>query len=50
MDLIDRVAIIVHPKEPYLAWARSIEEDAPPVEVRANDFGTFYLTETGERE
>lgn len=48
MEQVDRVAMIVRPKEPYFAWARSLEGGSDIDEMPSNDFGTVYLVEVSD--
>src|SRR5882672_8997591 len=48
MDQIDRIAIVVKPKEPYRAWARSLEQDSPIDEMPASDLGAVYLVQVSD--
>jgi len=45
MKLVNRLAIAVTPREPYLAWARSIEDGATAVEAMGDRFTTVYLVD-----
>lgn len=46
--MLNRSAVIVRPKQPFLDWVRDVDdEDAPP--VRADDMGpTLYLVPVSE--
>jgi hypothetical protein len=48
MPDVNRVAIIVDPKEPFYSWVRSIEPDAPIDLIGPEDRGTVYLVEVGD--
>lgn len=49
MKSINRFAIVVRPKEPYLDWARSIDGGARLVRS-ADQFCSVYLAEADENE
>jgi hypothetical protein len=43
---INRVAVVVEPKEPYLAWARSLDGDDPTIDTMSREHLTsVYLIE-----
>lgn len=48
--MINRIAAVVTPREPYLSWARSLyEEGAPQIDdVPAEDLTTVFLLEEME--
>jgi len=50
MKTINRVAMIVRPKEPFLAWARSLDADAPAAVAAAGDPCSVYLADAAEDE
>jgi|SRR6185437_3291122 len=43
MDTVNRLAIVVSPLEPYLAWARATLGDPTAVEAAAESFPSVYL-------
>ena len=44
VPIINRVAIVVEPKEPYLAWARSLDGEDPTIEhMSREDLTSVYL-------
>lgn len=45
MRTINRIGIAVTPREPYMAWARSIDDRAASLEVTAEQFTSIYLVE-----
>ena len=45
MELLKRIAIVVQPKEPYLAWARSLENDSPIDTLTPGELSSLYLAE-----
>lgn len=47
METINRAAIVVGPKEPYLAWARSLETNPPIDELPFDDRTSIYLVNAG---
>ncbi len=50
MELLNRIAIVVQPKEPYLAWARSLEKDSPIDSVTPGELSSLYLAEEPEND
>lgn len=48
MRTINRIGIAVTPREPYLAWARSIDDRAASLEVTAEQFTSIYLVEASD--
>lgn len=51
MDLVDRVALLIRPKEPYWAWARARDEKAAAhVETTRERHVTVYLAETQDHK
>jgi len=50
MKTINRVAIIVRPKESFLAWARGIDADAPAAVAAAGTSCSVYLAVAAEDE
>ena len=56
VPVINRVAAVVDPKEPYLAWARALDDDEPTIDSLSREqLTSVYLIEeldddeTGER-
>lgn len=50
METVNRVAIVVAPREPYLAWAQSLEGDLTIDELPRDDWATVYLVDVhGDR-
>jgi hypothetical protein len=45
---LERLAIVVRPREPYFAWARSLEADSPIDNMTAAELSTVYLVPEGE--
>src|SRR5579862_5197989 len=45
MNLINRMAIVVRPKEPYCAWARSLADTSPIDELAPRDLCSVYLVD-----
>lgn len=45
MRTIHRIGITVTPREPYLAWARSIDDHAASLDVTAEQFTSIYLVD-----
>lgn len=44
MERVDRIAIVVKPKDPLLAWARALDGKSPTIdELLLSDLGTVYL-------
>ena len=43
MRVVNRAAIIVRPKEPYLRWAASLDEEAPDTVRGLRDKVSIYL-------
>jgi hypothetical protein len=43
MKLVNRMALVVTAKEPYYAWARSLEADSPIDRREAGAFSHVYL-------
>ena len=43
MRTINRIGISVTPREPYIAWARSIDDGAASLEIIAEEFLSIYL-------
>ena len=49
MFTINRVAVVVEPKEPYYAWARQLEDDGPSIDDLApEDRCSVFLIEWAE--
>jgi hypothetical protein len=49
MEMINRVAVLVRPKEPYLAWARQLDEEGPSIhEMAIEDLSAVYLMESAD--
>ena len=47
--IINRIAAIVEPKEPYLAWARALDGDDPSIDsLSAEDLTSVYLIDEDE--
>src|SRR5262245_53015980 len=45
MKSINRIAIAVKPRDPYLAWARAIDDRAASFELSVDEFASIYLVE-----
>lgn len=45
MRIVNRVAISVVPKEPFMAWMRAIAGNAPEADASADEFATIYLVD-----
>jgi hypothetical protein len=45
MRTINRIGIVVTPREPYMAWAKCIDDGAASLEIVAEEFTSFYLVE-----
>jgi hypothetical protein len=48
MKLVNRMAIVVRPKEPYCAWARSLDAEAPTGCMAVGAFCNVYLVDEGD--
>lgn len=49
MFAINRLAVVVEPKEPYYSWARQLDEDGPSIDDKApEDRCSVYLIEWAE--
>jgi hypothetical protein len=48
MRTVNRVAVVVSPREPFRAWARSLEDASPIDELPLADLTTVYLAEAEE--
>lgn len=46
MKSLNRLAIIVTPREPYWVWARGIDADARDAGRSPDEYSTVYLVET----
>ena len=45
MKSVNRLAIAVTPREPYLAWARAISDGSAAVDAMAESFTSVYLVD-----
>ncbi len=45
MKTINRISIVVTPREPYFTWARSIDQQAATLELAEIEFRLVYLVE-----
>jgi hypothetical protein len=44
MDVLNRAAVVLVPRAPYIEWANSFEDDGPTIDVaKARDFATTFL-------
>jgi hypothetical protein len=50
MKWVNRMAVVVRPKEPYYAWARSLEADATIDGMRSRDLAEVYLVDQRDGE
>jgi hypothetical protein len=48
MKTVKRTATVVAPKEPYYAWAPSLEPDAPIDRMQVGDLSQVYLVDGAE--
>ena len=48
MRSINRIAIAVTPREPYMAWAKSIDDAAASLKIVAEEFTSIYLVDAPE--
>ena|ERR1051326_8520812 len=48
MKDVNRVAIVVRPKEPFFDWLRAVEPEAPIDGLGSDEPGTVYLAKVGE--
>ncbi len=49
VPIINRIAAVVEPKEPYLAWARALDDGGPSMDsLSAEDLTSVYLIDQEE--